>query len=532
MGAIILAFGAIYAMVGYAENAQREQLIAVEHRVSSALLSQLDALLTISDLHFEGDLPFLRAVIEDRIRGTLADLDHLLAHSSALLLNDHGFAEIRRIESLVESDLVAIGSLLGAGQSSTGSTGYSEKLEAYWAVSDRLPENMRKLIDQISYLILQSEQSMLQAKTFQFWFLGVAFPLIFLLVYIAFSGLKTRMLLPVMRISEVEESAQVHALFYSERAEFPTDKLPQAISRIVQNLLESFKHYEARIDQRAQQLVDKTERLESQTKILQEALVVADEGNQAKTRFIASVSHETRTPLNAIIGLSDILKEDDLSDEQLSHVGLIRKSGEHLLEIINDVLSVSSGSKKAGSVESCDFRSLVEEVLFTRNLTAGVSHLKVHVEISDDFPESVKIPVSRVKQVLLNLIENAFRNTQVGHITVRAKLERLGARGRVTRLVTEVEDTGCGISKEDQQKIFEPFTQLKNRPKQESDGTDSSSQRDFFYGGERSAPQSEGIGLGLAIVASMCASMGGSVSVESRLGEGSTFRFTLPVSQD
>ena len=115
-----------------------------------------------------------------------------------------------------------------------------------------------------------------------------------------------------------------------------------------------------------------------------------------------------------------------------------------------------------------------------------------------------------MRQVLTNLVENAFRYTEKGHITIRATVEFLGMTGRVARLITEIEDTGRGIAEEDQEKIFNPFVQIK----------------------EADIESGEGMGLGLALVKSLCKSIGGTVSVQSELGKGSTFRFTVPVNKD
>ena len=174
------------------------------------------------------------------------------------------------------------------------------------------------------------------------------------------------------------------------------------------------------------------------------------------------------------------------------------------------MLTLSSGPPGVGQIVDCDYRSLIDEVLLSRKLSSGESGLETRIEIGRKFPPTVAIPISRVRQILTNLVENAFRYTTDGRVTVRAKLEFLGSRGRVARLITEIEDTGPGISEEDQTKIFEPFVQLSASDDE----------------------QTEGMGLGLALVDSLCKSLGGSVSVQSNVGEGATFRFTLPVSME
>ncbi len=230
----------------------------------------------------------------------------------------------------------------------------------------------------------------------------------------------------------------------------------------------------------------------------------ADTANRAKTVFLANMSHELRTPLNAILGFSNLMRNDPtVSESQLVNLNIINRSGEHLLNLINEVLDMAK--IEAGQVQldnaSIDLGCLVRDVNDMMQIRAQEKGLTLLLDQSSEFPRYIKGDEARLRQVLINLIGNAVKFTVQGGITVR-----LGIRENTrSHLLIEVEDTGVGISDENQRHIFEPFVQV----------------------GEYAVNQ--GSGLGLAITCQFVELMGGQLSVKSELGKGSVFLVDLPL---
>ena len=233
----------------------------------------------------------------------------------------------------------------------------------------------------------------------------------------------------------------------------------------------------------------------------------AQEADRLKSAFLASMSHELRTPLNSIIGFTGILLQGlvgPLNGEQQKQLGMVMHSARHLLALINDVLDISK--IEAGGLELAlepfDVCQAVQRAIQTVTPLADKKGLALVVEVS---PEVGRITGDqrRVEQILINLINNAIKFTDKGEVRIRSKI----AEGR---LVTQVTDTGIGIRPEDVGKLFQPFRQIDTGV----------------------ARRHEGTGLGLAICDRLVQMMGGTIGVESRWGEGSTFTFTLPVGED
>ena len=226
--------------------------------------------------------------------------------------------------------------------------------------------------------------------------------------------------------------------------------------------------------------------------------------NRHKSEFLANMSHELRTPLNAVIGFSDVLLErtfGDMNDKQEQYIGIIQSSGRHLLSLINDILDLSK--IEAGRMEleltSFDVEMAVDNTVTLVRDRAARHDLTLAVEVEPDLPPVVG-DERKIKQILLNFLSNAVKFTpDGGRIGVRA--------GRVEGGVEiAVSDTGVGIAPEDQAAIFEEFRQV---------GTDYVRKR-------------EGTGLGLALTKRFVELHGGQIRVESEVGKGSTFTFTLP----
>ncbi len=242
------------------------------------------------------------------------------------------------------------------------------------------------------------------------------------------------------------------------------------------------------------------------TEDLRLARDAAEAANKAKSVFLANMSHELRTPLNAILGFSQMMQQDaGLSESQHDTLKIINSSGEHLLRLINDVLEIAKIEAGKLQLESAtfDLQALVREVSDMMRLRAEQKGLRLKLDQSSDFPRYIKGDEARLRQILVNLVSNAVKFTEEGAVTLR-----LGVKGNgSSHLLIEVEDTGPGISTEDQQRLFKPFVQLSR-------------------GGVQ-----DGTGLGLSIVRQFVILMGGHVVVESALGQGSLFRVVLPLQE-
>ncbi|WP_157270156.1 CHASE domain-containing protein [Azohydromonas aeria] len=233
----------------------------------------------------------------------------------------------------------------------------------------------------------------------------------------------------------------------------------------------------------------------------------AEAANHAKSAFLAHMSHEIRTPLNAVIGLSQLLQRMALPDKQRLYVDHIASAGTQLLALVNDVLDVSKIEAGEMRLEDVAFepRPLLHDLRAQAEVLAAGKPLRLQLDVADDFPERLRGDPMRLKQVLLNLLNNAVKFTPEGLVTLRAQAlhHEDGRKG----LRFDVSDTGIGIAPEQQQAIFEPFTQA-----------DASTTRRFG-----------GTGLGLAIVKRLVAMMGGELALQSQPGAGSTFSVTLPL---
>ncbi|WP_193981825.1 PAS domain S-box protein [[Phormidium] sp. LEGE 05292] len=253
------------------------------------------------------------------------------------------------------------------------------------------------------------------------------------------------------------------------------------------------------------ELLSQTQR---QSLELMKAKEVADAANYAKSQFLAKMSHELRTPLNAILGFSQIMvRSNSVSPEQREHLEIINRSGEHLLNLINDILSMAK--IESGQVilnESCfNLHQMLELLKDMFQLKAQQKGLELNFIIAPEVPQNIQTDESKLRQILLNLLGNAIKFTDTGYITLTVFLAQLEAQEtEAMPIMFTIKDTGPGIAHDEITRLFQPFSQTQT--------------------GRQTG---QGTGLGLAISQQFIKLMGGEIVVESQLGIGSIFTFNI-----
>lgn len=278
------------------------------------------------------------------------------------------------------------------------------------------------------------------------------------------------------------------------------DLLARAFNQMAATLKESFQHLERRVEQRTAELAA------AKDTALEEATRSAD-ANRAKSEFLATMSHELRTPLNVILGFVQVMQHDlQLRQTHQEHLDTIQRSGEHLLSLINDVLKASKleGGRVSLQTSSFDLHHLLDTLYRMMQLRAGSKGLCLKIDCASEVPHYIHTDANKLRQVLINLLDNAIKFTEMGNVTLRVWDAAPDKHG--TYLSFAVEDTGPGIQRTDLPMLFEPFVQTKT--------------------GRQSH---QGTGLGLYISHRFVRLMGGELTCESEVNQRTCFQFTIPI---
>ena len=246
---------------------------------------------------------------------------------------------------------------------------------------------------------------------------------------------------------------------------------------------------------------------ERERRELLEEKLHAEQSVREKSAFLANMSHEIRSPMNAILGFSELLEPDGLTSKQAQYVRAIRDSGAALLHLINDILDLSK--LEAGKLElypdPTDMRDSCQFLRTVFGQQAVTKSLQLQFELAPNLPRALMLDRLRLRQVLVNLLSNAVKFTERGFVKTRVSWENQ-EEGRSGTLLIDVEDSGIGIPAEELEEVFKPFVQAEARQTAEKEGT----------------------GIGLTIVKRLTELMGGSLSVESKVGQGTVFHLRFP----
>jgi signal transduction histidine kinase/CheY-like chemotaxis protein len=280
-------------------------------------------------------------------------------------------------------------------------------------------------------------------------------------------------------------------------------------------LAKSFNYMAQQLQNSFQKLAEYSQTLEQKvqerTAELEQAKLLADTANKAKSTFITNMSHELRSPLNAILGFAQIMtRSQTLGREHQENVGIIYRSGEHLLTLINNVLDLSKieAGKTTLNPKNFDLHQLLDDIHDMFQIKAEEKHLQLMMEYESDLPHYVRTDEIKLRQVLINLINNALKFTQNGGVYIRVNYQKNALQNQNNYTLNfELEDSGAGIAAEEMGQLFEAFSQTAT-----------------------GRQAHEGTGLGLPISRQFVRLMGGDIKVKSQVDKGTIFFFDVQVT--
>jgi signal transduction histidine kinase/FixJ family two-component response regulator len=308
----------------------------------------------------------------------------------------------------------------------------------------------------------------------------------------------------VRRFADGDMNARIQLAPQQQQSDDERYYLAAVFNQMAHQIADQVNFLETRIQERTRQIAEYAESMNIARQDAETARASAERANQAKTVFLTSMSHELRTPLNAILGFAQVMERDArLSPKHQEHVGIILRSGEHLLSLINDVLEMSKIEAGQMTLNDSvfDLPELLRGIETMMQVRASAKRLQLMFELDEELPRYIRTDEAKLRQILINLVGNGIKFTAEGGVAVRAA--RL-ADADAPSLIFEIEDTGHGIAPEEIGRLFQPFIQT-----------------------ESGRQTQEGTGLGLALSRQFAQLMGGDISVQSAIGHGTTFTLTL-----
>jgi len=458
-------------------------LALAEHR---ALGFQLDNLITTSDLLIASDVVYLR----ESFRQQYATLDQTLTRFQENFDSQSRYfdlsslrAKLNELSDIVDSQMKA-GGVLSAYDSKV-----NEVIEAFEESVSNAEQHLASANANIKASNKNRQITIILALIAYVASLAIAF----LWVVRHVAG-------PIKKLSVIETAEQAKTVMGTQR------RLPIEVQRLADHLISLLTDLEHKVTERTQALEQRSLALEAQADELRKARDDAEAADKAKGNFLSSMSHELRSPLNHIIGVSDILLEEKLDAAQARLVKLSRSSSVYLLRLIEATLNFASleqGKVKA-IAETVELSSVLSDCEQLALASYPDKEIAINIVIDKDVPSRVLSDSAIIKQIIVNLLNNSLKYSENGSIEVTCALTE---RANDSLLVIAVKDQGPGIPHDALQKIFEPFQQLK----------------------PAKTTEFSGIGLGLSICKQLVEVLGGSLSAESKMGIGTEMRLEIPV---